>query len=334
MSARFCPCRSLPIGLLGVILITLASVMVGCPNGGGDDSCQTDPPDTNLDGGLVCGEPFELNSPNGDPGVFGVKVVEYVHVNAAGIVETDTISTLLVIAYVDFHRDTLDADVGIQLCQIQIPKVEIPGQPLPTTFRTLPAMLPNIKRVQIAGWMSGDKTCDTFESEKAITVIGACLEDELNDWLVDDPAKQCSGAFTSADKETYCDGKVDCMFDLDQDGLPGTTLEAENIPGLDVELVYGTMRSWISMDGIVANSDLILGVAHWSLEVVMAGCHLHPIGGGDLRECTESEVSIVSQINPDLTATPGQDSTFQAVRIREDMDCMELIDRELDIFGR
>jgi hypothetical protein len=182
--------------------------------------------------------------------------------------------------------------------------------------------------------MSGDTTCDSFESEKAITVIGACLEDDLDDWLVSDPTKQCSGQFTNANKETYCDGKSDCMFDLDEDGLPGTTLEAENIPGLDVDRVYGTMRSWISMEGLVASSDLILGVAHWSLEVAMAGCRLFPIGGGNLRECTPDEVSIVSQINPDLTETAGQESTFQAVRIREDMDCFELIENELEIFGR
>ncbi len=316
------------------ILLSVVSWLGGCPNGAGDDTCQTEPPDTNLDGGLVCGQPFDLNGPGGEPGVFGVKVVEYVHVNAAGIVETDTISTLLVIAYVDFHPETLDADVGIQLCQIQIPKVEIPGQPLPTTFRTLPAMLPNINRVQIRAWMSGTNTCDSFESEKAITVIGACLEDDLDDWLVTDPTRQCSGQFTNSNKKTYCEGKSDCMFDLDEDGLPGTTLEAENIPGLDVELVYGTMRSWISMEGIVANSDLILGVAHWSLEVAMAGCQLYPIGGGAIRECNPDEVDIVSQINPDLTETPGQESTFLAKRIREDMDCFELIDRELEIFGR
>lgn len=319
---------------LRTLLFICMAALIGCPGGGDDDNCQIEPPNPDLDGGLVCGQPFDLNSPNGDPGVFGVKVVEYVHVNAAGIVETDTISTLLVMAYVDYHADTQDADVGIQLCQIQIPKVDIPGQPLPTTFRTLPAMLPNIERVQIRAWMSGTTTCDEFESDKAITVIGACLEDELNDWLVSDPTKQCSGAFTNANKETYCDDKSDCMFDLDEDGLPGTTLEAENIPGLDVELVYGTMRSWISMKGIVASSDLILGVANWNLEVAMAGCHMYPIGGGALRECTEDEVGIVSQINPDLTATPGQESTFQAVRIREDMDCFELIDRELEIFGR
>ena len=330
--SRVCP--SLRAFFCVVSVIAATALVAACPNGADDDNCHTDPPNPDLDGGLVCGQPFDLNGPNGDPGVFGVKVVEYVHVNAAGIVETDTISTLLVIAYVDFHQATLDADVGIQLCQIQIPKVEIPGQPLPTTFRTLPAMLPNIERVQIRAWMSGDTTCETFESEKAVTLIGACLEDTLEDWLVTDPAKQCSGQFTNANKETYCDGQSDCMFDLDEDGLPGTTLEAENIPGLDVELVYGTMRSWISMEGIVANSDLILGVAHWNLEVAMAGCRLFPIGGGDLRECTPSEVGIVSQINPDLTATPGQDSTFQAVRVREDIDCFELIDRELEIFGR
>ncbi len=316
------------------LLLALVATLAGCPSSGDDSNCQTEPPDNDLDGGLVCGQPFDLNGPNGEPGVFGVKVVEYVHVNAAGIVETDTISTLLVIAYVDYHEETQDADVGIQLCQIQIPKVEIPGQPLPTTFRTLPAMLPNIERVQIGAWMSGTTTCDSFESEKAITVIGACLEDELNDWLPDNPSNECSGQFTNANKETYCDGKSDCMFDLDEDGLPGTTLEAENIPGLDVELVYGTMRSWISMEGIVANSDLILGVAHWNLEVAMAGCQLYPIGGGALRECTPDEVGIVSQINPDLTETPGQESTFLAKRIRDDMDCFELIERELEIFGR
>ena len=322
------------IGLACVLVLSLAP-LTGCPSGDDDGGCQTTPPSEDIDGGLVCGEPFDLNGPGGEPGVFGVKVVEYVHVNAAGIVETDTISTLLVLAYVDFHIDTLDADVGIQLCQIQIPKVDIPGQPLPTTFQTLPAMLPNIERVNIRAWMSGSSTCDAFESEKAITVIGACLGDTLNDFLISDPTKTCPGQFTNANKDTFCEGKSDCMFDLDEDGLPGTTLEAYNIPGLDVELVYGTMRSWISMEGIVANNDLILGVAHWSLEVAMAGCQLYPIGGGNLRECNPGEVSIVEQINPDLTETPGQESTFMAVRMEDpNIDCFELIDRELEIFGR
>lgn len=137
----------------GVAVGTLGG---GCGSGADDDACQQDdtPPSSDA-GGLVCGQPFELNQPNGDPGVFGVKVVEYVHVNAAGIVETDTISTLLVLAYVDYHEETQDADIGIQLCQIQVPKVEIPGQPEPTEFNTLPSMLPNIPRVQIKASMSG-----------------------------------------------------------------------------------------------------------------------------------------------------------------------------------
>ena len=284
----------------------------------------------------MCGQPFELNQPNGDPGVFGVKVVEYVHVNAAGIVETDTISTLLVLAYVDYHEETQDADIGIQLCQIQVPKVEIPGQPEPTEFNTLPSMLPNIPRVQIKASMSGGSTCDEFVSEKAITVIGACLQDQLSDSLpYDDGSQTCPGTFTAADKDTFCDSiSENCMYDLDEDGLPATTLTAENVPGLDVDLVYGTMRSWISMEGMVATSDLILGVAYWSLELQVVGCRLTPLGGGDLRECTADEIDIVAQINPDLTQTPGQDSTFQAVRVDPEIDCFELIDRELEIFGR
>ena len=42
----------------------------------------------------------------------------------------------------------------------------------------------------------------------------------------------------------------------------------------------------------------------------------------------------MAQINPDLTQTAGQDSTFQAVRVNPDITCFELIDREMEIFGR
>lgn len=323
--------------LVAALALAGGAACTGTPGG---SSClqQNVPPDQ--DGGLVCGLPFELNETDHQgvvtgPGVFGVKVVEYVHVNAAGIVETDTISTLLVLAYVDYHAETLDADIGIQLCQIQIPKVEIPGQPDPTVFSTLPEMLPNIPRVAIRADISGDTTCEQFVSEKAITVIGACLSDVLNDPLPNNPATQtCPGTFTSELKETFCEGKAGCMYDLDLDGLPATTLTAENVPGLDVDLVYGTMRSWISMEGLVATNDLILGVAYWSLELQIVGCRLVPLGGGAMRECNTSEIDIVSQINPDLTQTPGQDSTFQAVRVPSDISCFELIDREMEIFGR
>lgn len=332
---RVPPARPLLAALLGAAL-----ALAACGTTGGDDSCQQQNPNPDQDGGLVCGVPFELNETDSQgnvtgPGVFGVKVVEYVHVNAAGIVETDTISTLLVLGYVDYHPETLDADIGIQLCKIQIPKVEIPGQPEPTVFSTLPAMLPNIPRVAIRADISGNTTCEQFVSEKAITVIGACLEDELNDSLPSDAASQaCSGAFDPAQKDTYCEGKSNCMYDLDQDGLPATTLTAENVPGLDVDLVYGTMRSWISMEGLVATNDLILGVAYWSLELQVVGCRLVPLGGGNMRECNTDEIDIVAQINPDLTQTPGQDSTFQAVRVDPNITCFELIDRELEIFGR
>jgi hypothetical protein len=314
--------------------IVVALLGAGCP-AGGDDSCQVEGPSPDVDGGLVCGAPFELNEPNGDPGVFGVKIVEYVHVNAAGIVETDTISVLLLLAYVDYHADTLDADVGVQLCQIQIPKVEIPGQPKPTVFQTLPAMLPNIPRVAIKATLSGNTSCESFTSEKAVTVIGACLEDPLGSNLPVDPgSQQCPGVFASPEKDTYCDSRAGCMYDLDLDGEAGATLTADNVPGLDVDLVFATMRSWISMEGMVATSDLILGIAYWSLELVPFGCKLTPMGGGAARYCSPDELKIVAQINPDLSQTANQDSTFMAVRLRPDIDCFELIDRELEIFGR
>jgi hypothetical protein len=309
---------------------------LGC-GGGKDDSCAQNQTISGVDGGLQCGLPFELNETDGNgnvigPGVFGVKVVEYVHVNAAGIVETDTISILLVLAYVDYRPATLDADVGIQLCQIQVPKVDIPGQPEPTVFKTLPQMLPNIPRVMVRAWVSGNTTCETFDSDPAVTVIGACLQDQLNDELPVSPT--CPGAFDPADKDTYCDTRAGCIFDLDADGFPATTLEAENVPGLDVDLVFASMRSWVSMAGMVASSDLILGTANFDLTVMPFGCRLIPLGGGEQRECNAEEVNIVAKINPDITQTPGQDSTFMAVRVRSDMTCEELIEDELEIFGR
>ena len=103
---------------------------LGCSGDSDNGVCKRhdDPP--SVDGGLQCGQPFQLNEVDGQghvvgPGLFGIKVVEYVHVNAGGIVETDTISVLLMLASFDQKEGSQDLDLGIQLCQIQIPKVDL-----------------------------------------------------------------------------------------------------------------------------------------------------------------------------------------------------------------
>ena len=327
----------LPHSALAVVVTCTVLLALGCGPGGDGNSCQSDTNPSGVDGGLQCGEPFNLNEIDTGgtvigPGTFGVKVVEYVHVNAAGIVETDTISVLLFLIDIDHDVAANDAQVGVQLCQIQIPKVDIPGQPEPTVFRVLPEMMPNIPKVYVDADLSGNTTCETFVSDKAVTVIGACLEDELEDDLPGD--ETCSGAFDNTQKDTYCESRSGCSYDVDEDLYPAATLEAENLPGLDVDLVFANMRSWVSMDGLVATSDLILGTAKFDLRVNPIGCQIIPLGGGDARDCNREELKVVTKVNPDITQTPGQDSTFIGVRVDPATTCEELIERELEIFGR
>ncbi len=328
--------RRLSLGLL------VAGLLVGQPacSGEGEDTCQRSSEGPGVDGGLQCGRPFNLNEVDSQgrtvgPGRFGIKIVEYVHVNAAGIVETDTISVLLMLADVDYHPETKDADIAVQLCKLAIPEVAVPGQPEPTVFRILPSMLPNVPTVHVKGTLSGNETCDTFSTEKAVSVMGACLENPVDDPLPTDPATQtCPGAFDPSQKDSYCETRSGCMYDLDLDGYPAATLEAENVPGLDVDLVFAVMRSWVSMEGMVATSDLLLGTAKFDLLVAPFGCRLHPLGGGEQRDCNADELKVVAKINPDITQTPGMDSTFMAVKLPPETTCQDIIDNELEIFGR
>ena len=321
-------------------LWVLVSMWTGCSGSGDDGTCKRSEDQPSVDGGLQCGQPFQLNQVDGQgqvvgPGLFGIKVVEYVHVNAGGIVETDTITVLLMLASFHQQEGSRDLDVAIQFCDIQIPKVDIPGQPAPATFETLPDLMPNVPSARIKATLSGDKTCDSFVMERAIGIIGGCLADSLEDPLPDDPVGGvCPGTFDISQKDTFCDGKAGCMYDVDLDGYPGSTLVAHNIPGLDVDLVFAVMRSWVQLEGMVATSDLLLGTAHFDLLVAPFGCRLTPMGGGDQRDCTADELQIVAKINPDITQTPGQDSTFVAVRVSQDTDCQYIIDHELEVFGR
>ncbi len=323
----------------GLVLAFVVGALAAC---GGHDAgaCQRSDDQPSVDGGLQCGQPFQLNEVDGQgnvtgPGLFGIKIVEYVHVNAGGIVETDTITVLLMLASFDHQQGSQDIAIDGQLCQIQIPKVDIPGQPAPASFDTLPDLMPNVPVSHIKGTLSGDKTCDSFTTEKAVSIIGGCLADPLNDPLPDDPVGGvCQGAFDVGQKDQYCDGRSGCMYDVDMDGYHGATLVAHNIPGLDVDLVFAVMRSWIELDGMVATSDMLLGTARFDLLVAPFGCRLTPMGGGDQRDCTADELSIVAKINPDITQTPGQDSTFVAVRVPQGTDCAYIIDHELEVFGR
>jgi hypothetical protein len=91
-------------GLKSIFSIILAFGTYMCqpdPASDSGSSCQTNNANNEPDGGLTCGESFDLSNGQGGPGVFAAKVSQYVHVNSAGIVETDTMSKLFL--KIEYH---------------------------------------------------------------------------------------------------------------------------------------------------------------------------------------------------------------------------------------
>ncbi len=274
--------------------------------------------------GLVCGEHYDL-SENGGPSLFATKIIQYTHVNAAGLVETDTISELL--ALLEFHVDEPQPYVRMKLCTLEIPAVQVPGQPAPTKFTILPELLPNVESVEAPLSIEGDTTCSTISFPPLYTVIGARLINDATDPLPHDPNASCPDGGVQVHQAS-------CVYDVDKDGEVGATLIAENVPGLEVTQAYVIMRSWTSMEGMVANSDLILGTADWDLDQFVLSCKVIPVGSTQPRYCNDEEISMVRTINPEVSQSSAQPSTYMAVRVSPDMDCEQLIEQADELFGR
>jgi hypothetical protein len=307
--------------LAAAIFVMLAA----CAPSREDDLCRRSPGDVGgVDGGLVCGEPFDLHAPGGAPGRFALKVVQYLHLDAAGVVETDTIGAA--VGWFDLqHGPDGTGTVALKLCHLDIPQVSIPGQPLPSTMALRPGALYTVPPPVAGLAVGGDRTCDPFHMDPNVVLIAARLTNSLDDPLPhDDVTQTCPGE----------DVGTNCLYDQDQDGKPAATLIAENLPVLPVDEVYVTLRSWLSLDGLVASSDLALGTATFGLEIEVVGCRIAPLDGGALRRCTPDEEHVVAEICPVVSQTPGVDSTFLAVRVAPDTECPYVIEHAAELFGR
>lgn len=292
-------------------------------NNGGN--CSVNNSNNEPDGGLVCGEPYDITDGNGGPGVFAAKVTQYVHINAAGIVEADTISRLYML--VAYHVDDDPMFARVQLCKLEIPAVMVPGQPAPTQMTMSQGMFANLEPVDVNLYKEGDTTCSTLSFDPAVTLFGVRLNDDFNDTVPTDTSMLCpdGGAATHQNP---------CLWDMDSDGEIAVTLEAKNLPGIDVKEVYMAMRSWTSAEGIVANDDLILGEANWGLEQYAVGCRLIPVGATEERYCNDGEKDVVDNVNPKLGPIEGVPNGYMAVRVPSDMSCEELLSQADDLFGR
>ena len=274
-------------------------------------------------GGFECtpGGTFDLN---GRAGVLGLLNV---HINASGLVETDTTSELLLM--MDAVHEGKDVGVTASLCAIEIPNVPIAGQDKPIEFDVPDETVASVGAVEGAGVLSSaDENCATFVTDTFTIVIGARLNPIETAEL---PGADDDGNFPSCapTPETSCDLAigVNCACDQESDGSPGATLRAANVPVVDLDEVYVTLRTQFSLDGVVVNSDSIIGLVDAALQQSILGCHAAT--GSD---CTADQIGSVKQLNPEITQQGGNPSSFRAVRIDSAMTCAELIENKDELF--
>lgn len=312
------------LGMKFTLTAVLAMATYMCePNKSSQGSCQTGSNNA-PDGGLTCGVTYDISGPGGTPGHFAGKIIQYVHINAAGLVETDAISELIFIA----DYDVQNRKVRVQLCQLEIPQVQVPGQPEPTRFEFLPGFFDHLDAVEVDMIKEGNTTCSKLGFAPAITLFGVRLLNPMNDALPTDVTTQsCPDGGTNPVQPA-------CIYDMDADSHPGVTLLAQNLPGIDVKEAYMVIRAWTGTDAIVANDDMILGQANWGLEQLVIGCSLIPMGQTVMRVCNNDERDVARNVNPVLTQVENRPGDYLAVRIPNDYDCKEVIEQEQNIFGR
>lgn len=321
------PAAHVPMTRLTFSLLPFAACLGlwACPGQPRDPPCANqEGPTVTVDGGVRCDEPFSLEASEGVPTRFAVKVVQYMHMSSAGLVETDTIGGA--IGWADFvvEPGATSGRMDLKLCHLEVPKIEIPGQPQASSLELVPGALAYVPPAPTGFDLEGLATCDGFVTEPSVVLVAARLVDDLWDPLPSDASTQtCPSELATG-----------CLFDQDEDGKPAVTFIARNFPALAVDEIYATLRSWVSLDGLVARPDLLLGTAFFGLEISVVGCRLSPMGGGDLRDCTPEEEDVIARITPSITQNPDLDSTFLAVRVTPDTGCPEVIERADQLFGR
>jgi hypothetical protein len=299
----------------------LAIVLMLCACGSGGDG---DRPDATIYGEQCTpGGTFDIN------GRAAVLATLNVHVNASGLVEIDTTAELLIAMDV-IHTGT-DVEVVAEPCAIQIPDVPIQGQDQPIRFDVPAETIASVTGVSGSATLSSaNQTCAAFASDTFTIVIGAILDPPDTALL---PTSDADGSFPycAPTADTTCDLAigVNCACDQEGDGKGGATLLAYNVPAVDLDQVYVTMRTQFSLSGEVFSSDLILGEIDASIEQGVLGCRM--ANGND---CNPDQVGAVKNLNPVITQQPGNPSTYRAVRVEDGESCAAILDRKDELFPR
>jgi hypothetical protein len=304
----------------GAHLLVCCITLTAC--GGGGDSG----PDA-FSAGERCepGGSFDLNSRAAVLGTLNV------HVNASGLVETDTTAELLIA--MNIVQNGTEVQVTAEACSIEIPGVPIEGQDQPITFEVPEATISSVAGVTGSATLSSpNHTCADFESSELVLVIGARL-DESQIATAPLPSADDEGNFPSCapSADTSCDLAIgsNCACDQESDTKPGATLLAHNVPAVNLDEVYVSLRTTFSLSGQVYSSDLVLGTIDPTLELGILGCH---ISGGD--QCSAAQVRTVATLNPEVTQQPGNPSLFRAVRVGDATTCAEIVAQRDELFPR
>jgi hypothetical protein len=271
------------------------------------------------------GGTFDLN---GRAAVLGTLNV---HVNASGLVEVDTTAELIIAMNVE--QNGTDVRVVAEACAIEIPGVPIQGQDQPIQFDVQDTTIASVEKVNgTATLSSASATCAAFETERFTIIIGARF-DEGTGASSPLPSADADGNFRACPPtvDTECRLAIgsNCACDQEKDGLPGATLLAKNVPAVNLDRVYVTLRTLFALDGEVFSSDQVEGTIDASIELGILGCRIN--GGGS---CNAAQVGAVKNLNPQITQQPGKPSRFYSARVPDGMSCADIVANRDTLFPR
>jgi hypothetical protein len=231
----------------------------------------------------------------------------------------------------DVVQSGVDVEVTAELCTIDIPDVPIAGQDKPIQFDVPVDTIQSVGTVLgEASLSSANETCASFDSQQFTIVMGAIL-DPIATALLPQADEEGDFSFCAPTADTSCSLAigVNCACDQEGDGKAGMTLIASNVPAVNLDEVYATLRTQFSLRGEVHSSDLIIGEIDASMEQGILGCHL--AAGND---CSPDQIGAVKNLNPEISQQPGNASRFRSVRIDPGTPCSFVIDNKDELFPR
>ncbi|MGE0547791.1 MAG: hypothetical protein AB7O24_26580 [Kofleriaceae bacterium] len=254
-----------------------------------------------------------------------------VHVDAAGLIETDTTTHMLLA--VDLTQDGTKLAVAAQVCQIEIPGVPLAGQELPIQFEIPEAAITSIGIVTADATLSSpDQSCASFSSAPITMVVGARIDPAVISTAplpsVDDMGMYSACSPSAATPCAEATGSS-CACDQEGDAKPGVTVIAHNVPALELDEVYVTLRTTFNLTGQVWSADSIKGTIDASLETGIVGCLLE-----DNVACTVQNLRLVRALNPVITQQAGNPSRFRTARVEPAATCADIIANQAVLFPR